>query len=144
MPPAVGLGTVRRLAELESRDGHVLSVYLSLEPASAALCDARLRDLATRLPQPLDPATTDRVRATLRRLPALAHGTRGVAAFFSGEGAALELVPLPMRVDTIAVLDREPWLKPLAAAFSPEDRGAAVTGEHRNGGVVRMEAAACP
>jgi len=130
-PPAVGVGTLRRLATLQPVGAPVLSVYLSLGPAAVSACDAQLVGLAVGCPPRLDPAAIGRVRETLRSLPALAHGTRGIAAFFSADGATLELVALPVRVGAMAVLDTQPWLEPLAGAFSPGDSGVVIVGPHR-------------
>lgn len=111
MAPTVGLGTLRRLAELDPGDGPMLSVYLSLDPHALTACDAELAALAAASER----AEVTRVRVFLRSLPAFAQGTRGLGLFCHGSGSQLEVVPLPESVATTAVLDTRPWLEPLAS-----------------------------
>ena len=115
MPPAVGLGTLRRLAALEPDCVPVLSVYLALAESAPAACEAELLFLIGELPPTFRLSTIGRVRQTLCKLPAFAHGTRAVALFFAADGSELGLVPLPERVATTAVCAAQPWLEPLLA-----------------------------
>lgn len=123
-PPVVGLGTLRRLAALESDDTPVLSVYLTLEEPSLGPREAELPRLVGELSATLGAHMISRARGTLSTLPAFAHGTRAVALFFAADGSELELVPLPERVAPIAVFDVQPWLEPLVRMCSPRDRRA--------------------
>jgi len=114
--PVVGVGTLRRLSELDT-DGHlVLSVYLNLGPADAQTPAARaaaIEALVSDVGQPAGRADADRVRELLCSTSGFAYGTRGLAAFLSVAGSTCELVPLPCEVKTMAVLDTTPWLEPL-------------------------------
>lgn len=75
-PPAVGVGTLRRLMALET-DSLVLSVYLDLHPAAVAACKAELAGLAVGLRSREGEADIGRVRDMLRSMPAYAYATRG-------------------------------------------------------------------
>lgn len=128
-PPAVGLGTLRRLAALDLHSSRaVLSVYLDFEPSAVAACEEELLTLVGELPSALRRFTIGRVRETLRTLSMFAHGTRAVAMFFATDGSELAIVPLPERVASIAVLDTQPWLVPLLGMCSPGDRAGAQRG----------------
>lgn len=127
-PPVVGLGTLRRLAELDSGARPMLSVYLSLDPSGVTACEAELAALAS-WPSPYaGEAEVGRVRAFLRSMPAFAHGTRSLGLFSHSDGSELEVLPLPERVAAMAVLDAQAWLEPLADMLCAGDSGAVVAG----------------
>ena len=127
--PAVGLGTLRRLAELETA-GVALSVYLDsdcLAPSSSVrqrehVLDGLLGELA---PCAL-PGEQRRLREIVRSLPLLAYGTRGVALFSCAETATEAVVALPCTVAPTAVIDTSFWLEPIAGMFSCGDLGVLV------------------
>lgn len=127
-PPIVGLGTLRRLAELDSGARPMLSVYLSLDRSSVTACEAELAGLASWSPPHAGEAEVGRVREFLRSMPAFAHGTRSLGLFSHSEGSGLEVVPLPERVAAMAVLDTQAWLEPLAGMFCAGDSGVVVSG----------------
>lgn len=133
-PPAVGLGTLRRLGELPTGGQAVLSVYLNLDRAARvqpAVCLGELDALlACSTPRP-GRGDSERARALLCGLPALADGARSLALFSCTEGACTAAVPLPDTVKAMAVLDSIPWLEPLAGMFAPGDWGVAVLGRNR-------------
>jgi hypothetical protein len=123
--PVVGLGTLRRLAELEWGAGSVLSVYVPLDPAAVRACELELAALAARPAPGPDLSAIGCVRDALRSMPMFAsHGTRGLALFSSQ--AQLEFVPLPERTAPITVTDTQPWLEPLAGMFCAGESGVAV------------------
>jgi hypothetical protein len=127
-PPAVGLGTLNRLAAMPAQDQPVLSVYLDFDHAHPASCltqfDALLGAL-TRQPEHTD---SERVRMSLSSPLALAHGTRSIGLFAAGEGSACAMVPLPVAVEAMVVVEAIPWLEPVAGMLTFENWGAAVLG----------------
>jgi hypothetical protein len=133
--PVVGVGTLRRLSELDT-DGHpVLSVYLNLGTPTAgaqilATRRATIEVLMSGVVRQVGKANADRVHEQLRSrsMSGLAHGTRSLALFSSIAGPTCELVPLPCEVETMTVLDTIPWLEPLAGMFATGDWGVAVLG----------------
>jgi Bacterial archaeo-eukaryotic release factor family 10 len=127
-PPAVGVGTLSRLAELDTDGRPVLSVYLDLDPPAIAACEAELAALTARLPPRTAEADIARVREMLRSMPAFAYGTRGLAMFSYAQGSEFAAVPLPASVGALTVLDRLLWLEPLAAMSTRGDWGVAVLG----------------
>jgi hypothetical protein len=128
--PVVGLGTLRRLAELEWGAGSVLSVYVPLDPAAVRACEVELAALAARPAPGGDLSAIGCVRDALRSMPTFAsHATRGLALFSSQ--ARLELVPMPERTVPITVTDTQPWLEPLAGMFCPGESGVAVVDRRR-------------
>ncbi len=128
-PAAVGIGTLRRLRALESPGGSVLSAYLSLDDGGLQSAEARERELDA-LTSGWQSAQEDmcRLRTEIHDMPALAHGTRGLACFSSDGGAAFAAVPLPSSVEAMAVLDTLAWLEPIAGIFTTGDTGVAVVG----------------
>jgi hypothetical protein len=128
-PPAIGTGTLRRLGELETDGRPVLSVYSSLDLArspSTAFRARRLEALIAGAERQVAEADVDRVRQMLHPMPELPYGARSLAVFSSAEGSAFEAVPLPSPVEPMAVVDTAPWLEPMAAMFTPGNRGVAV------------------
>ena len=127
-PPAVGLGTARRLAELGSGPGPVLSVYLPFEAAHVQSTEAELAALAASCPPPESAAVIQLAFDALGSMPALAHGTAGLALFAPARGEQLEVLPLPEPIGPMIVLDALPWLEPLAGMLCRGDAGAVVVG----------------
>jgi len=127
--PAVGIGTLRRLGELETGGDPVLSVYLGLDctgSSSAATREHALERLMADTERRSVEADVGRLHAMLRCTPGLAYGTRSLALFSSAKGTAVAAVPLPSPVGPMAVIDTSPWLEPLAGIFSPGDHAVAV------------------
>jgi hypothetical protein len=115
LPPTVGLGTLRRLAQLDFGRRAVLSLYADLSSANGLGAAAALEALVAQMHRRLPPGSVERICESLRAMPPLACGARGVAVFAGAGGRPLETVLLPARVDTFAVIDAVPWLEPLAA-----------------------------
>lgn len=133
-PPAVGLGTLRRLRELPTGGQPVLSLYLDLDRSThsnPAACEQRLGALVASLTPCPSRGDGERAREMLHGLPALAHGVRGLALFSTAEGSSSAIVALPDSVGAMAVIETVPWLEPLAGLFAPGDWGVAVLGEDR-------------
>lgn len=120
-PPVVGVGTLRRLAELTAGARPTLSVYLSLNPLAVRACEAKLAALAAGGSAPAGEVEVGHVREFLRSMPAFAYGTRGLGLFSYAEGSKLEVVPLPEQVATTAVLGGQAWLEPLAGMLPRAD-----------------------
>lgn len=125
-PPAVGLGTLSRLAAILAEDRPVLSVYLDFDPASPAACLRQFEALVDALDRQPAKADRQRVRMCLQTPLALAHGTRSIALFAAAEGSAHAMVPLPVSVEAMVVVEMIPWLEPVAGMLTSGDWGAAV------------------
>ncbi len=133
-PPAVGIGTLRRLSELDTGGHPVLSVYLGLDPASdpSALAATYARELDAVIAcmgRRTAASELGSLHELLRRVP-LAYGMRSLALFSYARGAAVEAVALPSPVEPMAVTDTLPWLEPLAGIFTPGDDAVAVVDHH--------------
>jgi hypothetical protein len=125
-PPAVGLGTLSRLSAMSAADRPVLSVYLDFDPASPAACLHQFESLVETLDQQPARADRERVRRSLGAPLAPAHGTRSVGLFAAAEGSAYAMVPLPVPVQAMVVVETIPWLEPVAGMLTSGDWGAAV------------------
>jgi hypothetical protein len=133
-PDAIGVGTLRQLAELPTGGHPVLSVYLDLESESLSTPAARDAHLGSLRREPeLSGARTavDSVQALLRARPELTRGAHGLAVFSCNEAGVLEAVRLPQSVKPMAVLDTLPWFEPLAELTTCENWGVAVFSPHR-------------
>lgn len=133
-PPAIGLGTLRRLQELPTAGHPVLSLYLALDRTTHShptACESSLADMVAGLTPRPSRGDSERVRQMLHGLPALAHGVRSLALFSGAEGRSFAAVALPDSVQAMAVLETVPWLEPLAGLFAPGDWGVAVLGASR-------------
>lgn len=133
-PPAVGLGTLRRLSEMPTAGHPVLSVYLDLDrtaQAQPASCVSKLDALLADSTPQLTARESESARRLLRGLPPLPHGARSLALFSCVEAACSAVVPLPDAVDPLAALEPVPWLEPLAGLFAPGGWGAAVLDRSR-------------
>jgi hypothetical protein len=128
-PPAVGLGTLRRLSEMPTAGHPVLSVYLDLDRAARAQpanCVSELDALLADSTPPPSPRDSDTARELLCELPPLPHGARSLALFSCAQAACSAVVPLPDAVQPMVALEPLPWLEPLAGLFTPGSWGAAV------------------
>jgi hypothetical protein len=125
-PPAVGLGTLCRLSAISAADRPVLSAYLDFDPASPAACLHQFEALVETLDPKPTRADRERVRRSLGAPLALAHGTRSVGLFAAAEGSACAMVPLPVPVQAMVVVETIPWLEPVAGMLTSGDWGAAV------------------
>jgi len=120
---------LRRLAELRPERGRVLSVFYNLDPGEFATAAARATELnsvmtaaAHRIEAEdgLDHeerqalrADVERVREALGDTGLPANGTRGLAVFACGPADLLEVVRLPIPVESRVVLDTHPCVDPL-------------------------------
>jgi hypothetical protein len=133
-PDAIGVGTLRQLAELPTGGHPVLSLYLDLDSGALSTPAARDAHLGSLYAEPgLSSARcdVDRVQALLRAQPGLTHEAHGLAVFSCNEAGVLEAVRLPQAVKPMAVLDTLPWLEPLAELTTHENWGMAVVSPHR-------------
>lgn len=129
-PPAVGFGTLARIAAMPARERPVLSAYLDFDRSQPASCLTQFDALlGARARQPAR-ADRERVRMSLRQPLALAHGTRSIAVFAAAEGAAYAMVPLPAVVEAMIVVEAIPWLEPVAGMLTSGDWGAVVLDQH--------------
>src|SRR5437764_3610643 len=122
-----------RLADLRSDGGRVLSLYLNLDPSTlptsrdrhsaitSVLDEADRRVEAAELPHAERMALrrdAQRVRDYLTSETFSARGVHGVAVFSAGGGDRFEVVRLAHPVEAQVVVDREPWIEPLAHQLS--------------------------
>lgn len=123
----LGTGTLRRLSRLETDDGQLLSVYLDLDVTSFPTPVEREAQLSALLSHAgAGDADAERVRELLRARADLVRGAQGLAIFSCADREMLEAVPLPDRVEPMAVVDAVPWLEPLTAMITSENWGVAV------------------
>ncbi len=129
--PVVGTGTLRRLRALETDLRPVLSLYIYLHsercPGPVVAAEAAVDALMSSIRAQVGAASIEGVRELLHRMPPLCRAP-GVALFASIEGPVYEVVPLPARVKTMAVLDTILWLEPLAGLFTRGDLAVVVFG----------------
>jgi peptide chain release factor subunit 1 len=126
-----GIGTLERLAKLDTRGHPVVSLYLDLDPArfpTPAARDTQLAALLAHARRGADEPDAERVRAMMSADPTITRGARGLAIFSSARADVLEAIRLPSSVEPLAVVDTVPWLEPLVAMVSPGDWGVAVIG----------------
>jgi peptide chain release factor subunit 1 len=126
---AVGIDTLDRLARLDPRGHPILSVYVDLDATRFPTPEARDTELGALLDAARREAgdqDADRAESWLNANPTISRGARGLAIFSSAEADIFEVVHLPVPVEPLAVVDKVPWLEPLAAMISPGDWGVAV------------------
>ncbi len=127
----VDRNTLRRLSEVRPDEGRVISLYLSLDPSQFATPPARatavrsLLDDAERKARAADGLSHDeqrdlredveRVREFLEGGGLPTGGAHGVAVFASKQAGLFEALRLPHAVDSSVVVDRTPYIEPLAA-----------------------------
>lgn len=124
---AIGLGTLRELSGLAT-DGHqVLSLYVDLDGGEFPTPGLRAAEASALLNQVgAHDADAERIRDVLQANPDLLRESHGLAIFSCAPSEVLEVVPLPSRVEPMAVVDTAPWLEPLAAMITSENWGVAV------------------
>jgi peptide subunit release factor 1 (eRF1) len=121
-------GRLRRLAEVRPPNGHVLSLFMNLDPtelptppARATAVTSLLTEAAHRVEQtPADHDERQAMKADLARLESVlrdgdlaADGTRGVALYACTPADLLEVIRLPHPVRSQAVVGRSPFVEPL-------------------------------
>src|SRR5688500_12829134 len=139
--------SLRRLADVKPERGRVLSVILNLDPTEFATPPARstavtsvLTEAAHRVDEAdgLDhdervalKADVERVREALMASDIAQNGTRAVAVYACKPADLLEVVRINRPVDFAVVLDRSPYLEPLAAD-AHEERWCVLLVNRRN------------
>jgi len=122
----IGLGTLRELSELATGGHQVLSVYVDLDGGEFPTPGLRASEVSALLAHAgAHDADAERIRELLRADPDLLRASHGLAIFSSAPSDVLEVVPLPTRVEPMAVVDTAPWLEPLAAMITSENWGVA-------------------
>jgi peptide chain release factor subunit 1 len=133
MAEILSLSRLRQLAEVQPEQGHVLSVYMDLDPSEFGTPPARASQItslvteARRRIDELDHEERKALRADLEAVrdalsqPGIADdGARAVAVFASGPAGLLETVRVSHPLAPKVVIDRTPYVEPLLAA---EDGG---------------------
>jgi peptide chain release factor subunit 1 len=139
--------SLRRLADVRPERGRVLSVFLNLDPTEFATPAARSTAITSVLTQAAHRVEEadglehderealrqdiERVREALTSSNIASNGTRAVAVFACGPADLLEVVRLQRPVDFAVVLDRSPYLEPLAAD-AEEERWCVLLVNRRN------------
>jgi peptide subunit release factor 1 (eRF1) len=129
-------GRLRRLAEVHPQTGRVLSIYVDLDPSEFGTARARasqltsLFDEAAKAIEAIDGLEHDELvalRADLERMrdeiapEGLGEGgVRGLAIFACGPAGLFEVVRLPYPVQSRVVIDRNPFLEPIAVVGERE------------------------
>jgi peptide chain release factor subunit 1 len=133
---------LRRLAGLTLEDGHVLSVYLDLDPSEFGTAPARASAItsivgeARRAVEDAELSHDERValRNDVDRLEAFfdddfsAEGAHAIAIFASSATGLFEVMRLGRPVDSHVVVDRAPQVEPLARVGANERWAVAVIG----------------
>lgn len=125
-PPAVGLGTLSRIAAIGADSAPVLSVYLGFDSDRPEACRKRFEALIAMLGSQPPQIACEWVRASLRAPLLLAHGTRGIALFVTADGRSRAMVSLPQAVEGMVVVEAIPWLEPVVGMLTSGAWGAAV------------------
>jgi len=117
--------TLRRLAELRTDDGKVVSLYLNLDPSEFAGPQARstainsLLDEAERAAREEDSSVRRDVQALRDHFKQLDFtGAHGLAVFACSSEDLLETVKLPRSVPNCVVIDDSPYVEPLVEVQS--------------------------
>src|ERR671917_2771837 len=127
---------LRSLADVHPERGRVLSVFLNLDPSEFATPAARstaVTSVMTKAAHRVDEAEglehdertavkedVERVREALMASDIAQNGTRAVAVYACKPADLLEVVRITRPVDFSVVLDRSPYLEPLAAEAHEE------------------------
>jgi peptide chain release factor subunit 1 len=138
---------LRRLADVKPERGRVLSVFLNLDPTEFATPAARstaITSVLTKAAHRIDEAEgldhderaalkedVERVREALMASDIAQNGTRAVAVYACKPADLLEVVRINRPVDFAVVLDRSPYLEPLAAD-AHEERWCVLLVNRRN------------
>ena len=144
---------LRRLAELRAADGCVLSIYLNLDPSQFATGQARstaIRSLVDeadrRIRNGKDLSHDERraLREDLERVRAFfrgdgfdAKGAHALAVFACGPAGLFEAIKLPRPVESTVVIDRAPYVEPLADLASGDGRWCVLLVNRRNARILR-------
>jgi peptide subunit release factor 1 (eRF1) len=143
-------GRLRRLSELRPERGRVLTAYIDLDPSQFGTAPARASqitsvcDAAERVAETLDDLAHDEavaLREDIRRLrdqfdPQTmgSGGIKGFAVFACGPADLFEVIPLPHPIESRVVIDRSPFVEPLARQ-DDGDRWCVVLVSRRDGRV---------
>ncbi|HWM09488.1 MAG TPA: Vms1/Ankzf1 family peptidyl-tRNA hydrolase [Solirubrobacteraceae bacterium] len=147
MATTITRNRLRRLAEVKPERGRVLSVFLNLDPTEFATPAARstaITSVLTKAAHRIDEAEglehdervalredVERVREALMAGDIAQNGTRAVAVYACKPADLLEVVRITRPVDFAVVLDRTPYLEPLAAE-AHEERWCVLLVNRRN------------
>lgn len=141
---------LRRLAETEVGEGHVLSVYVNLDPSEFATPPARsssirsVVDAAARAAEDGEGDLSHAARTTLREdvgrvrdyLGSMSfEGTHGAAVFAAGQVGLFEALQLPYPVASEVVVNASPYVAPIAE--DPEGDWCVVLVNRRDGRLLR-------
>jgi peptide chain release factor subunit 1 len=147
MATTITRNRLRRLADVKPERGRVLSVFLNLDPTEFATPAARstaITSVLTKAAHRIDEAEgldhderaalkedVERVREALMASDIAQNGTRAVAVYACKPADLLEVVRINRPVDFAVVLDRSPYLEPLAAE-AHEERWCVLLVNRRN------------
>jgi peptide subunit release factor 1 (eRF1) len=147
MATTITRNRLRRLADVKPERGRVLSVFLNLDPTEFATPAARstaITSVLTKAAHRIDEAEdlehdertalkedVERVREALMASDIAQNGTRAVAVYACKPADLLEVVRITRPVDFAVVLDRTPYLEPLAAE-AHEERWCVLLVNRRN------------
>jgi peptide chain release factor subunit 1 len=147
MATTITRNRLRRLADVKPERGRVLSVFLNLDPTEFATPAARstaITSVLTTAARRVDEAEgldhderaalkedVERVREALMASDIAQNGTRAVAVYACKPADLLEVVRINRPVDFAVVLDRSPYLEPLAAE-AHEERWCVLLVNRRN------------
>jgi peptide chain release factor subunit 1 len=147
MATTITRNRLRRLADVKPKRGRVLSVFLNLDPTEFATPAARstaITSVLTKAAHRIDEAEgldhderaalkedVERVREALMASDIAQNGTRAVAVYACKPADLLEVVRINRPVDFAVVLDRSPYLEPLAAE-AHEERWCVLLVNRRN------------
>jgi peptide subunit release factor 1 (eRF1) len=147
MATTITRNRLRRLADVKPERGRVLSVFLNLDPTEFATPAARstaITSVLTKAAHRIDEAEglehdervalredVERVREALMASDIAQNGTRAVAVYACKPADLLEVVRINRPVDFAVVLDRTPYLEPLAAE-AHEERWCVLLVNRRN------------
>jgi peptide chain release factor subunit 1 len=137
--PSLTRGRLRRLAELRTSHGRVLSVFLNLDPSQFATAPARAtatNSLLTEAHRRVEECTEldhdehqalradlERVRGELARPDLATGGTKGVAVYACSPADLFEVVRLPHPIESRVIIDPSPSIEPLVLQGAPERWG---------------------
>jgi hypothetical protein len=128
-PDAIGVCTLKRLAELPTGGHPVLGVYLDLDSethSTSAAMDELLESLPGERGLSRVRPDVDSIQAVLRAQPGPVRDAHGLTVFSSAQAGVLEAVRLPHPVSLMEVLDTLPWLERLTDLTIAQNWGVAV------------------
>jgi len=146
---------LRRLAEVQPAQGMVISLFLNLDPAQFATAPARATAVTSLITEASHRAEeieglgnaekaalrgdVDRARAALEAALAAGNGARALAVYCCSPADLLEVVRLPVPLESRVVIDRTPYVQPLAAS-GPADRWCVVLVDRRSARILLGDA----